>query len=1057
MKKWLSKLLCTGIVMSVVLSYGMCVFADENDEPEVTDDTEVTETADGSDVDEAEETDADTDTEAATTTDADTDTATVTDTDNVEGSWFTFEDDKTNEELAEGYVSRKMSLGKEVSNSSFDYAECLEGYDRPVFEYLMPIMAEIADGKRNETVITIPDSVFSTDLTAEDLEVESLDGLGDFELYVLSMSHNPVHVMQVVYALMHSSPYELYWFDKTQGLSVHLEAVIKNGYVHVCGLTLGFVVYEDFRNGNEFNISPYFGSGLKKAAANAKAIISECAGMDDYHKLMEYHKRICLLTDYNFEAFGHGSHKYGDPFQMVWVFDGDPETNVVCEGYAKAFKYLCDNTAFTSDEIYAISVSGICQESHMWNIVHMDDGKNYHVDITNSDPQGEGNYSLALFMRGASGNVSEGYTLSDIYYSYDEDMITLYGNDVLSLAEEDYDNSKPGGEHDIMISTLYNGKVSLSKTKAAEGEEIEITVTPNEGYELDVIKVNGEEITGTTFVMPDRDAMVRVVFKKIQHKITLVKTGNGYVSISKQTAGIGDFVNVSAAADDWYILDCIKLDGEVLSDTVFEMPNKDVTVEVVFIPADYKITVEDAQNGFVMANLDYANEGDTVYLSVHAYTGYELESLMVNGKEISGESFVMPASDVTVTATFRKTEYTITLKTSGTGKASLSKTTANYRDQIEVTVTTDDMHYAVITVNGSEITGTTFKMPNKDTTVTVTFEGKPCKVNLVYDKTMAFCELTLGPGETSTESLMVPYGTLLGICVNPKDGYVVLDQRVDGVSQRYQIDHNQNSFSFDVYVNKPEITVEFEFKLKSEAKNGWIKKGDDYYYISAYTYHKGWLLLGNKTYYMDYNTCKMVTGWKKIDGTWFYFKNSGEMYTGWLNQSGKWYYLDEMGFMATGWQIVSGKWYYFESDGTMCTGWLDLGGSWYYLDESGAMATGWKEISGKWYYFDLKYGSMKTGWVKDGGSWYFLKDNGSMATGWIKDGSSWYYLSKAGVMQKGWLKLGNSWYYLDGTGVMQTGWVQISGKWYYFYSSGAMASNTTVDGCKLGEDGAWIK
>lgn len=31
---------------------------------------------------------------------------------------------------------------------------------------------------------------------------------------------------------------------------------------------------------------------------------------------------------------------------MIWVFDGDPDTKIVCEGYAKAFKYLMDNSTF---------------------------------------------------------------------------------------------------------------------------------------------------------------------------------------------------------------------------------------------------------------------------------------------------------------------------------------------------------------------------------------------------------------------------------------------------------------------------------------------------------------------------------------------------------------------------------------------------------------------------------------------------------------------------------------------------------------------------------------
>ena len=46
-------------------------------------------------------------------------------------------------------------------------------------------------------------------------------------------------------------------------------------------------------------------------------------------------------------------------------------------------------------------------------------------------------------------------------------------------------------------------------------------------------------------------------------------------------------------------------------------------------------------------------------------------------------------------------------------------------------------------------------------------------------------------------------------------------------------------------------------------------------------------------------------------------------------------------------------------------------------------------------------------------------------------------------------------------GKMVTGWKLISGKWYYLSpstdgNSGKMLLNTTIDGCKLGADGAWI-
>lgn len=40
---------------------------------------------------------------------------------------------------------------------------------------------------------------------------------------------------------------------------------------------------------------------------------------------------------------------------------------------------------------------------------------------------------------------------------------------------------------------------------------------------------------------------------------------------------------------------------------------------------------------------------------------------------------------------------------------------------------------------------------------------------------------------------------------------------------------------------------------------------------------------------------------------------------------------------------------------------------------------------------------------------------------------------------------------------MKMGWVLDRGKWYYLYADGRMASNTKIQGYKLGADGEWIR
>lgn len=54
-----------------------------------------------------------------------------------------------------------------------------------------------------------------------------------------------------------------------------------------------------------------------------------------------------------------------------------------------------------------------------------------------------------------------------------------------------------------------------------------------------------------------------------------------------------------------------------------------------------------------------------------------------------------------------------------------------------------------------------------------------------------------------------------------------------------------------------------------------------------------------------------------------------------------------------------------------------------------------------------------------------------------------------------WKQNNTGWWYTEGNSYA-TGWRLIGGKWYYFYANGYMASNTTIDGYRLGSSGAMI-
>lgn len=98
---------------------------------------------------------------------------------------------------------------------------------------------------------------------------------------------------------------------------------------------------------------------------------------------------------------------------------------------------------------------------------------------------------------------------------------------------------------------------------------------------------------------------------------------------------------------------------------------------------------------------------------------------------------------------------------------------------------------------------------------------------------------------------------------------------------------------------------------------------------------------------------KATTGWKQVNGLWYFMDARGIMQTGWLFQNNLWYYLKDSGAMAVNWQNVNGKWYWLNQDGAMRTGWKFINNLWYYMEESGAMLENTsRTINGVEYRFD---------------------------------------------------------------------------------------------------------
>ena len=147
-------------------------------------------------------------------------------------------------------------------------------------------------------------------------------------------------------------------------------------------------------------------------------------------------------------------------------------------------------------------------------------------------------------------------------------------------------------------------------------------------------------------------------------------TGLPHGSISApENAMEGTTVSINATPDPGYMVDTYSVckTGSpsttipVNSNGTFTMPNYAVTVSASFIVnnTSYNIALGSVSHGSISASASSANSGATINLTATPATGYSLYSWYVfktgdlnTRVSVSGNSFVMPAFNVTVMATF---------------------------------------------------------------------------------------------------------------------------------------------------------------------------------------------------------------------------------------------------------------------------------------------------------------------------------------------------------------------------------------------------------------------
>ena len=302
--------------------------------------------------------------------------------------------------------------------------------------------------------------------------------------------------------------------------------------------------------------------------------------------------------------------------------------------------------------------------------------------------------------------------------------------------------------HKVTVNTGMNGSVSASTTTAKSGDTVTLTVAPSAGYVLDELTVKDASnaaigISGTTntrtFVMPASDVTVAATFVVEKFNVNIASSTNGSVSVNPDKYAKGESVALEIAPNPGYELDTLVVkdasNGVVASSgNKFTMPGSAVTVTATFKKSTLTVTVNEATNGTVTSDVATAKIGDTVTLKLTPATNYELDALTVkdaagNAVAVADNKFTMPATNVTVTATFKVIKYAVEIPEAANGKVTVEAEKFEKGASVTYTVAADEGYevdtVTVTTEAGKKVTvkNNKFTMPASKVTITATFKA----------------------------------------------------------------------------------------------------------------------------------------------------------------------------------------------------------------------------------------------------------------------------------------------------------------------------------------------
>jgi predicted secreted protein len=405
----------------------------------------------------------------------------------------------------------------------------------------------------------------------------------------------------------------------------------------------------------------------------------------------------------------------------------------------------------------------------------------------------------------------------------------------------------------VTASPSDHGSVIPNPTSAEEGTVITLNISAEADYRLKSLAVKDAAdadvaVSGTgtsrTFTMPASNVTVTVEFEALPanvYSVMVNPASHGNVTASPANAGAGTTIILTISPEADYQLKSLTVKDAANADITvngtgtsrtFTMPASNVTVSMEFeaLPANvYSITVNPISLGNVTASPANAGAETTITLTINPDTGYQLKSLTVKDAAdtditVSGtgtsRTFAMPASNVTISAEFELSLYSVTVSAASHGSVAANLANAEMGTTITLTASPDtgyqlkslavkDAADADVTVSGTGTTRT-FAMPASNVRVIAEFELS------LYSVTIS----AAAHGSVAANSVSAGTGTTITLTISPDTGYQLKSLAVkDAADADITVSGTGTSRTFALPASNVTVIAEFELSLYSVTVN----------------------------------------------------------------------------------------------------------------------------------------------------------------------------------------------------------------------------------------------